>query len=410
MKLRLALGSLGSLAFWIAGVAIAKEKLVINSMHSDPLAKQGFESAVASFRKANPDVDVRINNTAHEAYKIQIRTWLPNNPPDVATWFAGNRAKYFIDRSLVEPIDDVWAGLEAAYPDSVKDLITVNGKRYLLPVSYYHWGFYYRKDLVAAAGGQPPTTWAELKALAAKLKAKGIVPITIGTKNSWPAAAWFDFVDMRVNGYAFHKSLLLGQEKYTDSRVKKTMATWRELIDLGAFTASATAMTWQEAAALMWRGKAAMYLMGNFVSGEIPSSLKDQVGFFPFPVIDPQVADAEVAPTDVYFIPAKAKNKAVAKRFLAHLGSAETQGAINAISHLLPTNRDAKFDEKDPFLVAGLKLLQNTKGITQFYDRDADPQVAEVGMNAFVEFMHAPQDVDRILAKIEKARARVHGP
>lgn len=397
------------LALLVGAPALAEEEITINSMHSDPLAKSSFEAAVLAFKKANPDIKVKVNNTSHEAYKVQIRTWLPTNPPDVATWFAGNRANYFIERDLIEPIDDVWQGLDAAFPESVRNLVTVKGKRYLMPVSYYHWGFYYRQDLFRAAGVTPPKTWDELKSVSTTLKSKGLIPIAIGTKNAWPAAAWFDFVDMRVNGYDFHMRLLAGKEKYTDARVKKAMTTWQELIQLQAFAESGPAMNWQESAALLWQGKAAMLLMGNFVSGEAPAGMREKLGFFPFPEIDSKVGRAEVAPTDVYFIPAKAKNKPGAKRFLAFLGQASTQSLINSVSRLLPTNSQADFDRSDSFLVEGLALLTSAKGISQFYDRDADPQVAEIGMNGFVEFLRYPERADAILERIERARQRIHG-
>jgi multiple sugar transport system substrate-binding protein len=139
--------------------------LVINSMHSDPDVKKSFENLLNDFKKENPDIKVVVNTTSHEAYKVQIRTWLPNKAPDIATWFAGNRAKYFVDKGLVEPIDDVWAGIDSQFSDSIKDVVTFGGKKYLMPLSYYNWGFYYRKDLFAKAGiKNAPKTWAEFTA------------------------------------------------------------------------------------------------------------------------------------------------------------------------------------------------------------------------------------------------------
>jgi multiple sugar transport system substrate-binding protein len=71
-------------------------KLVINTNTSDPAPKQAFEKLVEDFEKENPDVDVELNIFDHEAYKTAIRNFLQANPPDVATWFAGNRMKFFI--------------------------------------------------------------------------------------------------------------------------------------------------------------------------------------------------------------------------------------------------------------------------------------------------------------------------
>lgn len=383
-------------------------KLVINSMHSDPTAKKSFEAVLNAFKKENPDIDVVVNVVDHESYKIQIRTWLPNNPPDIATWFAGNRARYFVEKGLIEPIDDVWAKNASQFGAGTTAAISFNNHAYLMPVTYYHWGFYYRKDLFQKAGvATPPKTWNEFVAAIKKLKTAGLTPVTIGTKDGWPAAAWFDFLNMRINGFPFHMALLNGAESYNDDRVKKTMTAWKELLQNGAFPSNAPAMTWQEASAMMWQGKAAMYLMGNFISTEIPPHLRNEVGFFPFPSYDSKISSAEVAPTDVYFIPAKAKNKDTAKKFLAFLAQPSSQQIINDIAKLLPANTATKIPNADPFQLAGADLLKNASNLSQFYDRDANPEVAKVGMDGFVEFMSFPDRMDAVLAKIDKTRMRV---
>ena len=291
------------------GICLAGN-LVINSMHSDPTAKKTFKAVIDAFKKENPNIKITINTTSHESYKVQIRTWLPNRAPDIATWFAGNRARFFIERGLVEPIDDIWQKIENQYPESIKQAVSYKGKKYLLPTSYYHWGFYYRKDLFTKAGIlEAPKTWKSFIQAVKLLSNAKITPVAIGTKNAWPSAAWFDFINMRLNGYDFHMRLLEGQIKYTDPKVLATMEVWSKLTALNAFNKSHPSLTWQEATALIWQGKAAMYLIGNFISTEIPRALDQKIGFFRFPKIAEKQALAEVAPTDVYFIPSKAKNK-----------------------------------------------------------------------------------------------------
>jgi multiple sugar transport system substrate-binding protein len=407
--MKLLKGTLILLAGWSAVASAAGGDLVINSMHSDPTSKKAFESILETFKKENADIKVTVNTIDHESYKIQIRTWLPNNPPDVATWFAGNRAKFFVEKKLVEPLDDVFSSASGQFSEGALSAISFNGKKYLMPTNYYHWGFYYRKDLFQKAGiSSTPKTWDEFLTAAQKLKAAGIVPVAIGTKQAWPSAAWFDFINMRVNGYAFHMNLLSGKGSYTSPEVKKTMSTWAQLVKLGGFPETAPAMTWQEASALLWQGKAAMYLMGNFIASEIPSAVKPQVDFFPFPIIDPKIPTAQVAPTDVYFIPSKAKNKANAKLFMSFLARADVQQKYNEVTGLLPVNNKAKIDASNTFLKSGQQILGQATGLSQFFDRDAEPEVAKVGMDGFVEFMRYPDKAENILARIENTRKRVH--
>ena len=388
----------------------APAELVINSMHSDPAAKRAFDEVVKAFQVANPDIKVTVNTVDHESYKVQIRTWLPNTPPDVATWFTGNRAAYFVEKGLVEPIDDVWQGVSSQFLPAMGPLISFHGHAYLMPTTYYNWGFFYRRDLFARAGVHgPPATWAEFLAAMRSLKAKGITPIALGSKDGWPAAAWFDFLNLRTNGPDFHRALMRGEASYVDGKVLNAMNHWRELLDLGAFPSYAAAMTWQEASALIWQGRAAMELIGNFFSANLPAGVGEQIGFFPFPIIDQGVSVAELAPTDCYFIPARAKHKATAKRFLAFVATPEAQRMINISSGQLPPNLKTPMDGADRFQQAGQEVLGRAAALMQFFDRDAHPEVAKVAMDGFVEFMAYPDRVQKILSRIDAKRVRVHG-
>lgn len=391
-----------------AASGAAAGELVINSMASDPVAKKAFDGLVDGFRKEHPDVQVKVNTIDHESYKVQIRAWLPSAAPDVATWFAGNRARFFIDKGLVEPIDDVWADIGKEFGPGARAACSAEGKAYLVPLNYYHWGFYYRKDLFAQAGiSAPPRTWADFKSAVASLKSKGLIPVALGTKQSWPAAAWFDFINMRLHGYDFHMDLLSGKASFTDKRVKATLERLVEVRNLGAFPQNAAAMTWQEASALLWQGKAAMYLMGNFIAPEIPARVLDKMGFFAFPTLDPAVASAEVAPTDVIFIPAKARNKSDARKFLRYAATAAAQTAYNDANGLLPPNLKATVHDERGFRKMGLELLGSAKGLAQFFDRDADPQVAKAGMDGLVEVLAFPDRVDAILKRMDAVQKRV---
>ncbi len=62
-----------------------------------------------------------------------------------------------------------------------------------------------------------------------------------------------------------------------------------------------------------------MYLIGGFVTDSFPDELEDDLDFFRFPIIDPEMPVGEDAPTDGYFIAANADNMDGAKDVLASL-------------------------------------------------------------------------------------------
>lgn len=47
-------------------------------------------------------------------------------------------------------------------------------------------------------------------------------------------------------------------------------------------------------------------------------------------------------------------------------------------------------------------------GVAQFFDRDYPAEMAKAGMEGFQEFMVKPENLDQILAKLERTRARVY--
>ncbi|WP_114391091.1 ABC transporter substrate-binding protein [Notoacmeibacter marinus] len=391
-------------------VAMAGE-LVINTDTSDPAPKAAFETLIKGFEKENPDIKVTWNLFDHEGYKTSIRNFLTADAPDLANWYAGNRMLPYVNAGLFEPVDDVWEenGLKESLSSALGSM-TIDGKIWGVPYTYYQWGVYYRKDIFEEQGIDVPTDWEAFKTAGAKLKEAGIVPITIGTKYLWTAGGVFDYLNLRTNGYDFHMALGKGEVPWTDERVRETFAKWKELLDAGFFIDNHAAYSWQEALAPMVQGEAAMYVMGNFAVAPLREAglTDEQLGFFQFPTINPDVPMAEDAPTDTIHIPANAKNKEDAKKFLAYLARADVQTEINRTLGQLPINRESQVGD-DKFLQAGYEMLSNTEGgIAQFFDRDYPAEMAKAGMEGFQEFMVKPDRLDAILERLEKVRQRVY--
>ena len=403
---RLALAALLGSAFTLAQAGT----LVLNTDQSDPAPKAAFEALVKGFEAEHPDIKVKLNTFDHEGYKTSIRNFLTAEAPDVVTWYAGNRMAPFVNAGLLDDVSDVWAreGLADKLKSSDASM-TIKGKKWGVPYTYYQWGIYYRKDVFAKVGITEPKTWKELVDASAKLKAANITPFAIGTKQSWPTGGWFDYLNLRVNGYAFHMDLTAGKVPYTDKRVQAVFDRWDELVKPGYFLANHPSYLWQEALAPFVKGEAAMYLIGNFgVAPMKEAGLKEeQIGFMVFPPITAGVPRAEDAPTDTLHIPAKAKNKADARKFLAYAAKASTQTKVNEILGQLPVNKDST-SPNDPYLKAGFTMLSTASALAQFYDRDALPEMAKAGMDGFQRYMLKPDERQEILTRLEQVRQRAY--
>ena len=105
--------------------------LVIFSDMSNPAPRATLEAQVAKFQEMNPDLNVELTIIDREAYKTQIRNFLTANAPDVATWYAANRMKPYVDAGLFEDVSDLWAEPEIAENlASTKGAMTIDGKQW----------------------------------------------------------------------------------------------------------------------------------------------------------------------------------------------------------------------------------------------------------------------------------------
>ena len=389
---------------------MAQQRVLNYYADYDPAPLAGMEALIADFEAANPDIDVVLQNFDHEGYKTAIRNFLTTDAPDLANWYAGNRMAPFVESGQFLDVSDVWAdnGLNDSLGSALASM-TIDGKQWGVPYTYYQWGIYYNKTAYEQVGATVPATWDEFVANCELFKAAGIDCLTTGTSALWPAAGIFDYLDLRTNGYDYHMALTSGKTPWTDQGVRDVFAQWLKVQPY--ITANNAAIDWQDAAALMAQGKAANYVMGNFAVAVFKEGgmTNDTLGFMPFPTVNPDVVRAEEAPTDTIHIPSGAKNVADAKTFLAFVASADAQTKLNAAIGQLPINSASTVDKSDPFLKAGFELLSTTPGgIAQFFDRDANAEMAKMGMEGFQEFMALPDNLDAILTRLENARQRIY--
>ncbi|MEZ5779823.1 MAG: extracellular solute-binding protein [Paracoccaceae bacterium] len=394
--------------------AFAQDKRVVKyNADYDPAPLAAMQEVIADFEAANPDIKIELNNFDHEGYKTAIRNFLTADAPDLANWYAGNRMAPFVTSGQFMDVSDVWEanGLKDSLGSALASM-TIDGKQWGIPYTYYQWGIYFNKDAYASAGVDVPgpegISWDQFISNCEKFAAAGIDCVTTGTKALWPGAGIFDYLDLRTNGYEFHMDLTAGKVAWTDDRVRATFAEWAKVQPY--ITKNHAALDWQDAAALLVQGKAANYVMGNFAVAVFKEGgmTDENLGFMRFPEITAGIARAEEAPTDTVHIPAGAKNVEDAKTFLAYLATAEAQTKINEAMGQLPINKDATVGD-DPFLKAGFEMLSTADGgIAQFFDRDAPAEMAKAGMEGFQEFMVKPENLDKILDRLEKARARAY--
>ncbi len=372
------------------------------------LAPKQRSSYAKIFRQFSKETGIKVTTVARTdtEYKAYLPLWLleGKKTPDIIYWQASKRLFFYAEKGVLQPITELWSEnhLDENF-SHVKNAVTYRGEIYALPFSYYHWGLFYRKGLIEKYGGVAQT-WEDFIAQCEALKKDGITPIGIGTKNSWPAAAWFDYINLRLNGLSFHQQLLDGTISFYDKRLQNVLLEWKKLIDKGFFNKDNKTLSWDGVLPKFYRDRIAFTLIGNFATSKFPERRIEEIGFMPFPKIK-NIPLYEEAPMDVFMIARDTKNLKAAERFIKFMARADIQAQHNKELGYLPVNKSAPVGQ-DPFTQAGNRLLNRADGMTQYFDRDTLPEFAEKAVPLFAEFINSG-NLQKITEDLEQTRLEV---
>ena len=166
-----------------------------------------------------------------------------------------------------------------------------NGKQYGVPWDMGMIGFWYNKKLFSDAGiSAPPATWDELLTDMSKLKAKGVAPLAIAGKDMWPSMHLWTYLVLRIGGSDALQQMIQSGDWNTDA-CKAAGDAVLKLNALNPYQDGYKSATYDNEAAAVGNGKAAMELMGQWAPGvQVADStskkgLGDDLGWFPFPAV-----------------------------------------------------------------------------------------------------------------------------
>jgi multiple sugar transport system substrate-binding protein len=381
--------------------------MALQSNQSNPEAKAGMEALVAGFNALGIG-EAELNTVAGEQFRTQLTSYLTSTqPPDVLTWLAGKVARDYAADGLLLDVSDVWASDMTGYSDALRKLSTdANGAQIFVPQYYYWWAVYYRPSKFEEWGVEPPSTWEEYVALCQTLDGQGVAPIGMGLSDTpWVASAWFDYLNIRLNGAPFHLDVLVGNERFDDPRVKAVFEPWREILPY--IDPNAVGLAFQEAQTQFFQGNSGTFLAGSWFPSGAPEDISDDIDFFQFPILDASVPVGEEAPTDGFFASANAPNPELAKEFLRYASTAAAQEEYLTVSgnSFLPAAPDGKAADT-PANAKGKALLESAADLTQFFNRDGGDELQPTADAALLRFFNEPDNVDAILVEWQEAAER----
>ncbi|MGV3613690.1 MAG: extracellular solute-binding protein [Fimbriimonas sp.] len=380
-----------------------------------------YEQAAKEFAEKNPGVTVDVSGNPRVWEQIRPRM-LSGNPPDLMFpgwgmdhWALVEEGQVMaLDAALDSPAEDGKGTWRDTFDPNILKLGQRDGKTYMLPYYIMVWGWWYDPGLFAKHGWTPPKTWDELLALAPKMKAKGIAPITY--QGQYPF--------YMLEGMLLPWAGSIGGPSTIDDAQNLVPGAWKspamlqaakmidELNQKGYFQEGATGMSHTEAQTQFLNGKAAMIPCGSWLSSEMekvmPAGAK--LEYFVPPSVtggkgDPSTISIGVEP---WMVPTEAKNPQAAISLYKYMTSlpkakefVEKKGTLMAIKG----SDDAKLPE---VLVQPAAAMKAAKTIWSNQYRAWYPAMQKEIEGALTSLLNKEstpeQFVDRCEAAAEKTR------
>lgn len=165
---------------------------------------------------------------------------------------------------------------------------TFDGTVPSVPFQFNIEGLFYNKKIFAQHGISVPTTFSELLADSAKLKAAGITPISASGSTGWTISRWVGVLLFRELGPNAMQLIQDGKAKLTDADYLWAAQQVADMGKDGYFSNGITSLSYNDAVAQFLTGKSAMMYMGTWLLAQVNSSQNTQgnnIGFMPFPAV-----------------------------------------------------------------------------------------------------------------------------
>lgn len=411
----------------VAG-GFAQEKVTLTVLNYQQADQAGYLEDVAiweKFQKDNPDITLNIEILFNDPYHQKLQAYAAAGTlPDVFYIWPGARSAVIHEKKLSKDLNQL---LGASYLKDFSAAATNPANQLgkymaMLPQSFtYTSVMYVNVKLLADNGFQPPKTYADLKKMVPKLKAKGIAVAMLPNKDAWPMqSCLFSTVVGRMAGDAFIDSILAGKAKFTDRPFVASLEVISNLYKDGILSREDVQVGYGEAAGMFASGKAAIYIDGDWRAGAYitdktsgkaliaPAAQEKDFALLPFPSIpgekNPGVLSA-VAGTGwavAASLPAGSAKEKAAARLVKYLYSPEVQSIRFSTGAFVPTRKGVKATV-EPLVAKVSQFYADNPKTSYVVDGVLDPAVYNVINDGLIALGLGTKTPAQVAAETQKA-------
>jgi raffinose/stachyose/melibiose transport system substrate-binding protein len=363
-----------ALAASLALTAWGQEKVTLKVLNQIDATQAGYaeDRAIwAKFAADNPDIVIDKEELFNEPFHDKVRAYIAAGTiPDVQFMWPSGRSTELQQKGLTKDLAPLLGKdfLSKFNPAAVDPRNQLSHKLAELPRAVtYTSVMYVNKGLLDRLGLKVPKTYADLKAMVPRLKAKGVATILMANKDQWPMqSCLFSTISGRLTGDEFIDKVLAGKAKFTDKGFVDALGVVKSLYDDGIISTDTLQLGYGESPALFASGKAAFLIdgdwrVGNFLTDKAsgvalidPAKQKSDFELMAFPALRGEKQPGSVsAIVGVGYgisasIPAGSAKEKAAVKLIKYLYSPEVLRIRLEIGDFIPSRTDVKSDKLEP--------------------------------------------------------------
>ena len=372
-----------------------------------------MDQAIEGFTAEHPEVSIKTTHMSDEDFKVSLKSAMAAGiPPAIWRSWGGGVLRSYVDEGQVADLTEMIAKKGDLVSKSTLGAATFDGKNYALPYTSWAGHVYINEELFEKAGVEVPDvtkdetwSWTELKSAIEKFKAADIIPFAVGGKEKWELSFYYMYLVDRFGGSDYFAKTLAREEGYsfTDGPFVKAGEKIDGLVDLGAFQKGFAGAGYLDAQRYFFTEKAAMYLMGTWLIGD----LRDQAPDMKLNIIRfPEVPQGKGDPSNVIGAPQTFfavseniddANKEVAKKFVDYLATEDViTDFVNTVGDMIVFNIDLPENAYDPVIEKVIAEVGKAGHMQMAYDQYSPPEFASVHLDnvaALFSQVKSPQEV-----------------
>ncbi|MGE5571671.1 MAG: ABC transporter substrate-binding protein [Bacteroidota bacterium] len=318
-----------------------------------------LEALIKLYEKQYPGVQV-INSTvtggAGVNAKAVLKTrMLGGEPPDTFQVHAGQELiGTWVVAGRMEDLSGLYAseGWKSAFPEGLLKLLSTDKGIWSVPVNIHRSNvLWYVPGNLQKWGVKVPTTWGEFLAIAPTLKAKGVVPLSLG--ENWTVTHLWESVALACLGKDKWEALWQGKLSWKSPEVVDAWRTFGKVLEYT--NQDASSLSWQQATDMVVKGQAAFNIMGDWAAGYMVTTLKLQPGKDFGWAPSPGTSGVFMMLSDSFGLPVGAPHRENTLAWLKMLGSKEAQDTFNPLKGSISARVDSDLSKYNAYLQSAAK-------------------------------------------------------